>query len=348
MRRSALGEGAEFDLIRDLLAAAGGEDDAEILVGPGDDAAVFRPLDGDRLVVSTDMAVEDVHFRRAWLRWETVGYRAAAAALSDLAAMAARPLGLLLSMALPPELAGEVAGGLAAGVGRCLRAHGGALVGGDLARSTGPVVLDVVAVGAAAAPVERSGARPGDEVWVTGRLGGASTAAADWLRGLEPDPRARRAFQVPVPRIEEARWLVRESGVTAMLDVSDGVAGDAGHLASASGVALELRLDRLPLVEVLEEWADAAAARRRAATGGEDFELLFTAAPSSVDRGAFERKFGVPVTRIGSVEDGAGIRWRDAAGDSVSVGGAWDHFRGGAGGGRGSEGAPDGGASGSS
>jgi thiamine-monophosphate kinase len=326
VRRSSLGEGAEFDLIRDLLSTAAGEDVAEIVLGPGDDAAVFRVSDDEQVVVSTDLAVEDVHFRRAWMRWEVVGYRAATAALSDLAAMAARPLGLLLSMALPPELAGEVAGSLASGVGRCLRMHGGALAGGDLSRSPGPVVLDVVAVGGARAPVERGGARPGDEVWVTGRLGGAAAAAADWLRGLEPDPRARRAFEQPVPRLGEARWLTAEARVTAMVDVSDGVAGDAGHLAAASGAGLELRLNRLPLAEVLDEYADRATALRRAATGGEDFELLFTAERDSVDRRAFERRFDVRLTRIGEVGGEQGVRWRDAAGDPVELGGAWDHF----------------------
>lgn len=329
MRRSSLGEGAEFDLIRELLSTASGDDVEEIVVGPGDDAAVFSVPDDEKVVVSTDLAVEDVHFRRAWLRWEVVGYRAATAALSDLAAMAARPLGLLLSMALPPELAGDVAGSIAAGVGRCLRTHGGALAGGDLSRSPGPVVLDVVAVGGARSPVERGGARAGDEVWVTGRLGGAAAAAADWLRGLEPDPRARRAFEQPVPRLAEARWLTAEARVTAMVDVSDGVAGDAGHLAAAAGAGLELRLDRLPLAEVLAEYADRATALRRAATGGEDFELLFTAERDTVDRRAFERRFDVRLTRIGEVGGKPYVRWRDAAGDPVEVGGAWDHFVGG-------------------
>lgn len=329
MRRSSLGEGPEFDLIREILSTAAGDDVEEIVVGPGDDAAVFRMSDDEQVVVSTDLAIEDVHFRRAWLRWEVVGYRAATAALSDLAAMSARPLGLLLSMALPPELAGDVAGALASGVGRCLRAHGGALAGGDLSRSPGPVILDVVAVGGARAPVERGGARAGDDVWVTGRLGGAAAAAAAWLRGLEPDPRARRAFEQPVPRLAEARWLTAEARVTAMVDVSDGVAGDAGHLAAASGTGLELQLDRLPLAEVLDEYADRATALGRAATGGEDFELLFTAEPDSVNRRAFERRFDVRLTRIGEVGGEGGVRWRDAAGGPVEVGGAWDHFVGG-------------------
>lgn len=328
-----MGAGAEFDLIRDLLGAAGGaEPGSRVETGTGDDAAVLLPAEGERLVVSTDMAVEDVHFRRAWLRWRAVGRRATGAALSDLAAMAAEPVGILLSAALPPELDRDVLEEIGRGMGDCAGEHGAAVLGGDLTRSPGPVVLDLVAVGAAERPVGRDGARPGHGIWVTGELGGAATAAADWLSGLEPDRRARRAFERPTPRIREARWLAEEVGPGAMIDLSDGLAGDAGHLAAASGVRLELELESVPLAEVLEEYADRGSALGRAVGGGEDFELCFTADPGSVEEALprFRREFDVALTRVGTVTEGEGVAWMDAEGREVQAGfRGFDHFAGG-------------------
>lgn len=332
MRRPDMASGPEFDFVRSFVeAASSAEADPSVLLGPGDDAAALEPPAGEQLVLTVDTAVEEVHFRRAWLRWETVGYRAAAAAASDLAAMAARPLGFLVSVALPPELGAEVLGELAAGVSACLELTGGTLLGGDLARSPGPVMISVTVAGAAERPVERSGAGPGDELWVTGRLGGAATAAADWTKGLEPDPRARRAFARPRPRIREARWLARRTELTALIDISDGLAGDAAHVAAASGAGLDLRLEAVPLAEVLEEWADRGAAVRRAVTGGEDYELLLAARRGTVEEEveAFRREFGTPLTRVGEVTEGEGVRWLDEDGSPVGLEpGGYDHFAG--------------------
>lgn len=317
-------------MIRRIVAASGrASDPPELRVGPGDDAAVLELEPGEKVVLTCDMALEDVHFRRAWLRWETVGWRATAASMSDLAAMAARPLGVLVSAAVPPELDRGVLEELAAGVTACLEAHGGALLGGDLSRSPGPVVIDVTAAGAAERPVGRHGARPGDELWVTGTLGGAGAAARDWSRGLEPDPRARRAFERPVPRTDEARWLAGRAELHALIDLSDGLAGDARHLSAASGVRLEVRLADVPLSEVLAEYADRETAIRRALGGGEDFELLLAVAPGSLDGvgETFEDRFGVRLTRIGRATEGEGVAWLDEEGEAVGgLGGGFDHL----------------------
>jgi len=304
-----LGPGGEFDRIRAFVAAQGaGSQPAggAVLVGPGDDCAVVRAAD---LAVSTDMVVEDVHFRRAWLTPEEIGWRAVAAALSDLAAVAALPTAVLLSMAVRTEDAGLFAEGVMRGGAGAAAAAGAVVVGGDLTRSPGPLVLDVVVLGQVSAPVLRRGARAGDTLWVTGRLGAAGAALAAWLGGAEPSPDARRAFARPVPRTAAARWLAERGVPHAMIDLSDGLGGDAGHLAAASGVRIILEGAAIPIhPAALAAAASAAAALRTAVTAGEDYELCFAGAEDEVRavRAAFEERFGLPLTRVGSVAEGSG------------------------------------------
>jgi thiamine-monophosphate kinase len=317
--RPALGPGPEFDLIRRILAGAAV---GEAEVGPGDDAAVLR----GGLVLSVDLAIEDVHFRRSWLTPEEIGGRAAAAALSDLAAMAAAPVGALLSLAFP---AGDaVAGaGLADGARRAIEAAGATLLGGDVSGSPGPWIIDVVAIGRTPRPALRRGATAGDELWVTGELGGAAAALHAWARGVEPPPAARHRFASPLPRIREALWLAERGLVRAMIDVSDGVAGDAGHIAAASGAGAILEVACLP---VHDDAAATGDGLRLALSGGEDFELLFAAATGSVEaeRAAFEDRFGVRLTRIGRVVSGGGVRLQDDAGSlAPAPAGGFQHFR---------------------
>lgn len=330
MRRERLGPGAEFDRIRSLLGAAGADrtGDGGVL-GAGDDAAVLELPEGEQLVAGTDLQVEEVHFRRAWVTWETVGWRAATAALSDLAAMAARPLGVLLSAALPPELDHEVLEEIGVGLGHCLDEHGSELLGGDLSRSPGPVMLDVVGLGSATRPVERGGGRPGDELWVTGRLGGSAAAVAARSRHLEPDPALARAFDRPSPRVEEARWLSERVELRGLIDLSDGLAGDAGHLAAASGTRAVLAAGRVPLAGPLEGWDDRSRALRYAAAGGEDFELLLAVPAGGLEdqAEAFGDRFGLELTRVGRLAEGEGVSWRDVDGREVaSPGSGFDHF----------------------
>jgi thiamine-monophosphate kinase len=323
-------QGAEFDRIRAFAGAVGATgSDLQPVVPPGDDAVAFRLPEGASVVLGTDVAVEDVHFRRAWLRWEAVGYRSTAAALSDLAAMGADALGVLVTLALPPELETSVYESIGTGVGECLRGAEAALLGGDLAQSPGPVMIDVVAIGSAERPVSRGGARPGDELWLTGSLGAAATAVADWQAALEPDPRSRRAFERPAARLQEARWLVAELGVTAMIDISDGLAGDAAHVAAASGVALDVDTTAIPLAEPLAHYANRELALKRALGGGEDYELLFSLpATRGEDRAReFENRFGVPITRIGRVREGEGVRWLGEDGTPKQIDAeGFDHF----------------------
>lgn len=328
-RGPRLASGPEFDRIRAMTAAARAPVDPRVRLGPGDDAAVLALPAGEFLVVSSDMSVEDVHFRRAWLTWEEIGWRSVAAALSDLAAMGATPAGALLSIALAPELGSDVAEALSAGAGDCLRTFGCPLVGGDLARSPGPSVIDVSVLGTSPEPISRAGAVPGDELWVTGRLGGAAVAATSWARGLEPDPRARKAFVRPMPRLEEVAWLRSRLEIHAAIDLSDGLAGDARHMAAASDVRLRIDEDAVPLHDTLEEFRDREVALRVAMTGGEDYELLIAAAPGDEDgvARAFESRFGLCLTRIGTVEAGRDVWLRKSDGsERPSFTGGFDHF----------------------
>ena len=314
-----LGPGAEFDLVRRLAARWG-----EHASGLGDDAAVLELARGEKLVVSTDAFVDGVHVRRGWLSPREIGWRATAAALSDLAAMAARPIGVVVAMALPDEWHADV-DELARGIGEAAAYAGTHVVGGDTTRSA-TLSLTVTVLGAAERPLMRSGARPGDRLWVTGALGGPLGALRDLERGIEPLPADRARFARPEPRIREALWLAGQ-GATAAIDLSDGLASDAAHLAAASGVRIVLDLERLPVLDRSGPRAGAATAASAgshppavlldAARGGEEYELLVTA-PDAIDAAAFAARFGIALTEIGRVEAAE----RAGAGVETRIGGA--------------------------
>ncbi|MEX1258622.1 MAG: thiamine-phosphate kinase [Gemmatimonadota bacterium] len=324
-----LGGGKEFDRIREILSGLPSLGPG-IRVGPGDDACVLE----DGWVISTDLSVEGIHFRLDWITAEEAGFRAAAGGLSDLAAMAADPIGILASVAAPE--AGEGAIALMAGVKRLAQEHGAPLLGGDLTRSPGPLFLDIVSVGRAETPLLRSGAEEGDELWVTGSLGGAAGATALWSAGLPVPPPLRQAFAQPRPRILEARWLV-QAGARGGLDLSDGLAGDGGHLAAASGVAVVLEEEAIPIHPALAAAAlpGSAGPLALALHGGEDYELLL-AAPSGrlaprVEE--FARRFDLSLTRVGRVVRGEGVYLEPAGSGPLRRPdrGGYDHFGGGGG-----------------
>lgn len=317
----SLGPGREFDRVRAIAEALG-----VAATGLGDDCALLQVPSGT-LCVSTDVSVEDTHFHRAWLSADEIGWRATAAALSDLAAEGATPIAVLVALTLGPGATDADAVGLMRGAGQAATSVGARVVGGDLAR--GPsVALAVTALGTAPRPVTRRGAAPGDELWVTGQLGGARAALVMFERGRQPHPASRRAFARPEPRIAAGLQLA-DAGATAMLDVSDGLAGDAGHLAAASAVCLEIALDRLPLSEGVVEAAAMHGMEPAvfAAEGGEDYELL-AALPASAAATlqAASMRGPLPYTRIGRVTEGSGVRLAFKDRDITLTG--YDHFRG--------------------
>lgn len=305
-----MGPGVEFDLIRRMATRWG-----DLVQQAGDDAAILDVAQGARLVASTDTSVEGVHFRREWLSLQEIGYRATVASLSDLAAMAADPLGLLIAATIPAGIAESIEL-LADGIGQAARDAGCPIVGGDLTGGD-RISLTLTVLGTAARPVGRGGAKVGDALWVTGRLGGPGAAVRALLAGELPSAEHWPRFAHPVARLAEGRWLA-ERGATAMIDLSDGLSSDARHIAAASGIALEIDVTAIPCVP------DVTA--RAAASSGEEYELLVSA-PDELDVAAFTARFSVPLTRIGTVVEGPEAEVTFKEGESrVDLAAGYDHF----------------------
>ncbi len=318
----------EFDLIRRHFtrpAPAGGA----VVLGVGDDAALLQPSPGHQLAISTDMLVEGRHFF-AGAEPEALGHKALAVNLSDLAAMGARPLGVTLALALPAVDEAWL-GAFARGLFALADAHACPLIGGDTTR--GPLTLSLTVMGEVepGQALRRDAARPGDDLWLSGRTGEARLALAirrdeAWARGAR-DALGTVAARMdrPTPRVGLGRAL---AGVArAALDVSDGLAGDLGHILAASGVGAVIDETALPVAPALAG-LDAASRRACLLAGGDDYELLFTADPAAREAvQAAGLRSGTPVTRIGRIEAGAGL-WLLAAGGAREPLAArgFDHF----------------------
>jgi thiamine-monophosphate kinase len=309
MGETPLGPGPEFDAIRALLRGYGGRARAI-----GDDGALLVVPEGEQLVVSTDASFEDVHFRRGWMTPADLGYRAAAAALSDLAAMAARPLGVVVALGVSDAWRAHLEA-LAEGIATALGDADTVVVGGNVSRAR-ELSITVTVLGSTRSPLRRAGGRPGDLLWVTGRLGAPAAAIRRLVRGAPLDGDLRERFLRPRPRIAEALWLAAQ-GAHAAIDISDGLIADAWHLAAASGAGIEIELERIPL------WPGSTAAE--AAASGEEYELA-VCAPAALDPAAFERLFGLPLTPVGRLFEGAPVVNATLVGERVAPAGGHDHF----------------------
>jgi len=308
-RNIDLGPGKEFDLVRVLLAEWG-----KAAQRIGDDAAIIDVPTGERLVVSTDTSVEGIHFRRDWLNSFEIGYRATAASLSDLAAMAARPLGILIALTLPEGNRAE-AREIATGIREGALAVMCPIVGGDLS-SGKELSLTITAVGSAVRPLARSGAKVGQRVYVTGRLGGPAAAVRAWRAGKVPTEHDRARFANPVPRIEPGVGLAAR-GATSGIDVSDGLMADVSHLAAASKVAIEIDAERIPRVD--------GVSAVQAASSGEEYEIVVTA--PEIDTRQFSEEFGLDLTEIGRVVAGTTGIVLMQDGKRILAPPGFDHFR---------------------
>jgi len=318
---------SEFELIGKYFARLGAER-ADVRIGVGDDGAVLVPPASRELVVVTDTLVESVHFP-AGCAAASVGHRAFAVNLSDLAAMGAEPAWGLLALTLPrPDDAWL--GEFARAAGDLCRRHNVALVGGDTTR--GPLSITVTLVGVAPIGValERRGAQPGDAVFVTGSPGDAAAGLAlEQGRLHVPDPMSaqilRDRFLFPTPRCDVGVGL--RGLASACIDISDGLGGDLEKLCGASGCGAELDATALPVSDALLAAVGREAAREYALTGGDDYELLFTVplARLGAMTNAIARGLG-PVARVGRVVAGSGVRVFSRGAVTQFSGAGYDHF----------------------
>lgn len=296
----------EFALIAQLAPFLSGPDD-RIAVGHGDDAAVVD-LDGRLVVLAVDVVVDGVHFRRDVSTPEDVGWKSVAVNCSDLAAMGASPTAAVVGLCRPEEVPAEEIERLYAGMQQACDRWGLRLVGGDTVRSEA-LALSVTVLGDVERPVTRAGAQPGDALVVVGSLGAAASAVAVLAAGGDPDPAHLEAHRRPRALVA-AGLALAAGGATALIDVSDGLGADLGHLCTASGVSARVRAAALPIAGGVTEAAVALGADPLdlACGGGEDFALLAALpadAAGSVAAAAAEAE-GVPAAVVGEVVEPAG------------------------------------------
>lgn len=310
----------EFDLIA-RIAAALPCSRKDVLLGPGDDAALMKPPRTGQLVQTVDTCIEGVHFP-AGLDPEDIGWHCLAVNLSDLAAMGAEPGWALLSLTLPHGDA-EWVDGFARGFGALAERWGVDLVGGDMTR--GPLAVTVALTGFVPkdAAITRAGAKPGHGVWVTGPLGGGAGGLAAWRRG---DRAEAAVFLRPEPRIDEGRAL--RGLASAAIDVSDGLAADLLHVLDASGVGAVVQLEAIPMAAAARrEGADAGL--RMALDGGDDYQLCFTvpkAREKALAKAAAD--WETRPSRIGEITKAPGLRLELLGREIEMDPGGWDHFGG--------------------
>jgi thiamine-monophosphate kinase len=343
-QRLTVSDVGEFGLIARLAEALpeSVRADDDVLLGIGDDAAVWRPEPGRDVIITTDSLVEGVHFSLDWTDWRNLGHKSLAVNISDIAAMGAEPKLAVVTLGLRGDDPVEELQEFYRGMGALAERHGVAIAGGDIVRSPRELVIHVTAIGQPVTPhpLTRSGAKPGDVIGVSGTLG----ASAAGFRLLEEPPGSRRrnaavadalidAHVRPEPRVELGRILA-EHGATSAMDLSDGLLGDLPKILSASGVSATLEEEDIPVAASVralfpESYLDLAL------RGGEDYELLFTAPPAVFAKiASIANEQGMPVTAIGRIETTTAsepelwlVDLQSGERQSLTPG-AWDHFTG--------------------
>ena len=318
----------EFRFIEQLVQQFG-RTGPSVIRGIGDDAAIVRSVAGRELLVTADLLIEHVHFDFTTATFEDVGYKAAVANLSDIAAMGGRPDYLITTTAIPSSYTQPEMLRLYRGMMGACREYGVRLIGGDTSRSPRDVFIGIIMIGSVPTgrALTRAGARPGDLLYVTGTLG-------DSLAGFEllavqkkatnvtnlPDRVTRyllRRHRRPTPWVREAQWLSRRRLASAAIDLSDGLSGDFVHLCEQSGVGAEIEAAALPISIACRKYAEAGRldATRLALKGGEDYELLFTVSPrKQAALARAMRRAGITCSRIGAIRRKSfGIRLRSGA-----------------------------------
>jgi len=278
-----------------------------LLIGPGDDAAIVRPGRAALQVLTTDALVEHVHFSRAWASPESIGHKALAVNLSDLAAMGALPRWALLSLVLPPDTPLAFVDGLVDGLSALATLHGVTVAGGNVTRSPGPVVIDVTAGGEVAQRkfITRAGAHPGDELWISGSIGGAHAALAMLSADEVPGPALAERLHRPTPRVRLGAAIAAHRAARGLIDLSDGLGAAVTQLAEASGCGARIDADAIPVMAEAREWWNATGVDpvQVSLAGGEDYELLLAVPARWGGRLRHLRRqvTDPPLTRIGTL-----------------------------------------------
>jgi len=294
---------------------------ASVATGIGDDCAVLRVPAGHQLLVTTDFTLENVHFRREWHPPEVVGWRCLTRGLSDIAAMGGEPRAAFLSLALERGIPQTWVNRFLAGLLEAAQEFRVPLAGGDTAQSAGGIQADIVVVGSVpkGTAALRSGARPGDQIYVTGELGGSAAAIARMREGKVRAADYERHFH-PVARVDVGRWLRQRGLASAMIDVSDGLSTDLEHICEESGVGAEIEVAAIPRARVGRPAQQVDL--HLALHGGEDYELLFSSARKIPSKLA-----GVHVTRIGQITRKRGVALIEAGGRRRRLlARGWEHF----------------------
>jgi thiamine-monophosphate kinase len=295
-----------------------------VVTGIGDDCAVLRVPPGHELLVTTDFTIENVHFRRDWHRPELVGRRCLTRGLSDIAAMGGEPRAAFLSLAVASDVPQKWVNRFLKGLLDLAEEFKVPLAGGDTAQSAGGIQADIVVVGSVpkGTAVLRSGARAGDQIYVTGELGGSEAALARLAESKPVGAAYHRHFRPrPLARVAVGRWLRRRGVASAMIDLSDGLSTDLEHICEESHVGAEIETEAIPRARV--GLRKKPVALELALHGGDDYELLFTSAAAVPPLVA-----GVRVTRIGRTTKSAGMRLIGADGKVRPLKpGGWEHFK---------------------
>ena len=322
---ATLGELGEFKFIERIAAMAPSA--STVVEGLGDDCAVLKFGD-HHVLISTDLFIENVHFRRGASKPEDIGWKGVATGLSDIAAMGGIPTTMLIALAAPPDFDSDELERIYRGIVEAAEAYDTAIVGGDITRSDGGLTMDVTVLGESSCLryLLRKGAQKGDAIAVTG-YPGMSAAGLHAQENAVHAPTLLQVHHRPVPRIRPGQWLCAHDSVRAMLDVSDGLVQDTGHLAKAAALGVDIDSSFITIHPDLAQYCDDQSlnALDLALSGGEDYELLCAIDPGHAPSlsTAFEHEFAFPLTIIGSFNDANhGVR---VDGSTLERGG-FDHF----------------------
>lgn len=334
---NSLSELGEFGLIDQIAQLFGSRFDSDE-IGIGDDCAVLPYGENRSLLITTDMLIEDRHFRRDWISAGDLGYKSLAVNLSDISAMGGKPLYAFLSIGLPEDLSLDWIEQFFRSAHSLANKHKVKLLGGDTTKSPGPMVINYVVLGEIQSDsiLWRSGAKPGDDIALLGDVG-ESGAGLHLL--MEQDPPFKNEHQKlidihnrPPLYVDEAQYLASFPGLHSMIDLSDGIQSDAGHIAKKSGVTMQVDTDRMPITPLLQKVCSENAWQpvELALTAGEDYGLFFTLDAKETDdlKRKFKKRFGYDFNVIGRVKEGPAELQLLKNGDLIDIGKhGFDHFR---------------------